>query len=198
MDIKNYINVKENFLDDITNKRLLKWVKNDVRFVKGSIVGSPSDNKFQIDQNVRKVQECFINNDPRHKLGESSLTSVFWYNYLVHSFIKVMGEFFHKYNVPIQQIDPDMHIGIFKYEQTDYYVPHIDYHKTTPRHYSFSYVINDEYEGGDFQFTLANNEEVIIKPKANSCIMFPSNFMFPHAIKKINSGTRYVAVGWMH
>ena len=44
---------------------------------------------------------------------------------------------------------------------------------------------------------LLNKEILKVKPKANSCLLFPSNFMFPHKVNPVTSGTRYVVVGWM-
>ena len=48
------------------------------------------------------------------------------------------------------------------------------------------------YEGGDF--IVASNE---FKTKKGSAIVFPSNFMFPHAVKKVEKGTRYSIVTWL-
>lgn len=51
---------------------------------------------------------------------------------------------------------------------------------------------NDDYEGGEF--VVANN---IYKPKKNSAIIFPANFMFPHYVKPIIKGTRYSILTWL-
>ena len=51
---------------------------------------------------------------------------------------------------------------------------------------------NDGYEGGEF--IVANT---IFEPKKNSAIIFPSNFMFPHYVNKVEFGTRYSIITWL-
>lgn len=194
MDIKEYIPYKQNFLDKETHYKLYKWIKNDLFYEPAKIVGTK--NKQQVHQQIRKVSQCYINNN-LNLTSEKSQTSIFWYNFMTNRFLFFLKEFFDRTNMPIQQIDTDFEITILKYEKTDHYIHHIDYHKTTPRHMSFSYILNDDFEGGDFEFHLANNEVMKIKAEANSCIMFPSNFMFPHKVTEIKNGVRYVIVGWM-
>ena len=53
-------------------------------------------------------------------------------------------------------------------------------------------MLNDDYEGGNF--LIADNEYETAK---GSAIVFPSNFMFPHAVKKVEKGTRYSIVTWL-
>ena len=53
-------------------------------------------------------------------------------------------------------------------------------------------MLNDDYEGGNF--LIAENEYETAK---GSAIVFPSNFMFPHAVKKVEKGTRYSIVTWL-
>ena len=194
MDIKEYIPYKQNFLDKETHYKLYKWIKNDLFYEPAKIVGNK--HKQQVHQQIRKVSQCYINNN-LNLTSEKSQTSIFWYNFMTNRFLFFLKEFFDRTNMPIQQIDTDFEITILKYEKTDHYIHHIDYHKTTPRHMSFSYILNDDFEGGDFEFHLANNEVMKIKAEANSCIMFPSNFMFPHKVTEIKNGVRYVIVGWM-
>jgi hypothetical protein len=55
-------------------------------------------------------------------------------------------------------------------------------------------LLNDNFVGGE----LVMWEEKIIKLKKGSIVIFPSNFMFPHMISKIISGTRYSFVSWVY
>jgi predicted 2-oxoglutarate/Fe(II)-dependent dioxygenase YbiX len=52
--------------------------------------------------------------------------------------------------------------------------------------------LNDDYEGG--KFILFDDQE--IETKQGDIIIFPSNFMYPHSVNKINKGTRYSFVTW--
>jgi hypothetical protein len=50
--------------------------------------------------------------------------------------------------------------------------------------------LNDDYEGGEIHFP---NQNITIKPKAGSLIIFPSQEPFIHEVKTITSGTRYMS-----
>jgi hypothetical protein len=50
--------------------------------------------------------------------------------------------------------------------------------------------INDDYEGGEINF---KNQNISIKPKAGSIIIFPSQEPYIHEVTKITSGTRWMS-----
>jgi predicted 2-oxoglutarate/Fe(II)-dependent dioxygenase YbiX len=50
---------------------------------------------------------------------------------------------------------------------------------------------NDNYKGGEFVIC---GEE--LKLKAGSLLIFPSNYVYPHSVKPVISGTRYSFVSW--
>ena len=35
------------------------------------------------------------------------------------------------------------------------------------------------------------------KPNHGSCVVFPSNFMYPHEVKEVTKGTRYSVMTWI-
>ena len=53
--------------------------------------------------------------------------------------------------------------------------------------------LNDDYEGGEF--VLCGNK--YIEKIQGSAVVFPSNFMFPHEVKKVISGNRYSVKTWV-
>lgn len=53
-------------------------------------------------------------------------------------------------------------------------------------------VLNDDYEGGEF--IMFDGYEIHLP--AGSVVVFPSNFMFPHEVKPVKSGTRYSCISW--
>jgi predicted 2-oxoglutarate/Fe(II)-dependent dioxygenase YbiX len=55
-------------------------------------------------------------------------------------------------------------------------------------------VLNDDFEGGEFLFW-GDYEQ---KLKAGDILIFPSNFMYPHEVKKIKSGVRHSFVSWVY
>ena len=90
-------------------------------------------------------------------------------------------------------IEQDSGYDLLKYEADGFYTTHTDSFKDLPRAVSCSFVLNDDYEGGEFAFF---NRELVYKLKKGSCIMFPSNFMYPHEIMPVTSGTRYSIITW--
>ena len=54
--------------------------------------------------------------------------------------------------------------------------------------------LNDNYIGGELEFP---EYKISIKPRAGDIITFPTNAMYLHAVKRIESGTRYnIALNW--
>ena len=57
---------------------------------------------------------------------------------------------------------------------------------------SLLYFLNDDYEGGEIVIA-----DIMYKPKKNSAILFPSCFMFPHYVNKVEKGVRYSTITWL-
>mgnify|MGYP003129992945 CR=1 FL=1 len=74
------------------------------------------------------------------------------------------------------------------------YKEHVDHLDLFPRVLSCSFVLNDNYEGGEFSFF---NGEYIISPQQGTVIIFPSNFIFPHAVKPVSNGDRHAVITWI-
>jgi predicted 2-oxoglutarate/Fe(II)-dependent dioxygenase YbiX len=53
-------------------------------------------------------------------------------------------------------------------------------------------ILNDDYEGGEFILF----DDYQIETKKGDIIIFPSNFMYPHEVKKVTKGIRYSLVSW--
>ena len=100
-----------------------------------------------------------------------------------------------KYNkqFPYCEIEQDSGYDLLKYKVGSFYKSHVDSAFNVPRAVSCSFILNDNYEGGEFAFF---DRELVYKLKKGSCIMFPSNFMYPHEIMPVTSGTRYSIITW--
>jgi len=59
--------------------------------------------------------------------------------------------------------------------------------------YTAIFYLNDDYEGGEISFT---DQNVSIKPKANSVIIFPSKYA--HSVNEVKSGNRYMTQTYIH
>ena len=84
---------------------------------------------------------------------------------------------------------------LYKGSEKGEYKSHVDHFDLYPRVLSCSLILNENYEGGDFSFF---DGEHIIKKKAGSAVIFPSNFCFPHAVTPVTNGDRHAIITWIH
>ena len=89
-------------------------------------------------------------------------------------------------------------INLLKYKKGNFYKRHTDAFYQVNRQLSFIINLNTDYEGGELLFYYPHNQKPYSKVNLNTgdLIMFPSNFMYPHSIEPIISGTRYSIVCW--
>ena len=101
----------------------------------------------------------------------------------------------HAYNerFPLAKIEQDSGYDLLRYSEGQFYKEHVDSFKAHPRAISCSFMLNADYDGGEFAFF---QKELVYKPKTGSVLMFPSNFMYPHEILPVLSGTRYSIISW--
>ena len=89
------------------------------------------------------------------------------------------------------------HCGISfrKMIEGDHYNQHID-EAVGLNNYkiTISISLNDDYEGGHLNFF---NDTFTIKHKKGDIVMFPSTFLFPHSVSKVEKGTRYQLMTWL-
>ncbi len=95
---------------------------------------------------------------------------------------------------PHFKIDVDTGYQLLRYREGEFYTQHTDSFKSEQRSLSCSIQLNEDYDGGEFAFF---DREVMIRSKKGSAIVFPSNFMYPHEIMPVISGTRYSIITWL-
>jgi len=95
---------------------------------------------------------------------------------------------------PYAGISKDSGYELLRYQTGQFYVQHVDSTINHNRSVSCSLILNDGYEGGEFAFF---DRQVIVSPPKGSALLFPSNFMFPHEVMPVLSGTRYAVVTWL-
>ena len=85
-----------------------------------------------------------------------------------------------------------------KYEKGGYMSLHCDnIHHSHGQKYGYPQAtvllfLNDDFKGGQFIVS-----DLQLDIKKGDAIIFPSNFMFPHEVKKVTSGTRWSIVSWL-
>lgn len=151
-------------------------------------------------------QKTVIGNGKVNDKIRSAETVVLSYPHIIEKNLKVRAKLdkyvfasagfaIKKYNekFPLALIEEDSGYELLRYKEGQFYTTHTDSFKAKPRAVSCSFILNDDYEGGEFAFF---DRELIYNLKKGSCIMFPSNFMYPHEIMPVTSGTRYSIVTW--
>ena len=181
--LEDYIYVVKNALslnlcDDILNE-----FKNSNEW-QDTIVGSG-----KVEKSIRNCETIVIsfphviqkNSEVRHKLD----------NAIFDGAAKCIQEYNNKF--PHCNIEEDSGYELLKYPQECFYTQHVDSFKARPRAVSCSFILNDDFEGGEFAFF---DRELVYKLEKGDALMFPSNFMYPHEVMPVTKGTRYSIVTW--
>lgn len=182
-NLKDYIYIIKNGLSLNLCDEILDEFKNSDEW-QDTIVGSGV-----VKKNIRNCETIIIsfphviqkNNEVRHKLD----------NDIFDSASKCIQEYNAKF--PHCRIEEDSGYELLRYPEGCFYTEHTDSYKIRPRAVSCSFILNDNFEGGEFAFF---NRELIYKLKKGDALMFPSNFMYPHEVMRVTKGTRYSIITW--
>jgi len=142
-------------------------VKKDIRNCKTIVISFP-----------HVIQK---NNEIRHKLD----------NAIFDGASKCIQEYNKKF--PHCKIEEDSGYELLKYSKGCFYIQHVDSFKARPRAVSCSFILNDDFKGGEFAFF---DKELKYKLEKGDALMFPSNFMYPHEVMPVTQGIRYSIVTW--
>jgi PKHD-type hydroxylase len=140
-----------------------------------------NSNAVEVDKSVRSTDIYFINDIETYKKIMPHVTRL---NHWGYNFTRVE---------PLQ-------LGI--YNEGDHYDWHVDDDGQTydasagpfaglHRQLSFSILLNEDFEGGEF---VMENDVVIPLNTKGTMLLFPSTR--PHKVNPVTQGTRYSLVGW--
>lgn len=181
--LEDYIYVVKNALDYQTCDDMLnEFVSSDEW--EDTVVGSGN-----IEKTIRNCETIIIsyshviqkNKDIRHKLD----------NVIFDGASKCIKEYNTKFSHC--RIEEDSGYELLKYPEGCFYTEHTDSFKARPRAVSCSFILNDDFEGGEFAFF---NRELKYKLEKGDALLFPSNFMYPHEVMPVTKGTRYSIITW--
>lgn len=189
MEINSLIKVYDDILPNDINNNLLDFCKNHLKYEESKIINPGSSGVVNFDIRRTYVSGLDILSD--------SMSSVHWGQFLSN----VFWEGINKYKEDLKILDLSIESlgppSILKYENTGFYTWHTDHCKNAPRTLSCVFMINDDYVGGELCFKNPDgSEEKNINTKKNRCIIWPSNFMYPHTVKPVLKGIRYSVVAW--
>jgi len=188
MHLKDHIKIYDDFINEEQLKDLMDFaVKQE--YYKGRIV--TGDNQEVEDKSRRIVEGTSLS--PTDK----SMTNVFWFHIirkLVHAKYK---EYSKNLNVDCLNIHPP---ELLKYTPGGHFRPHIDHCQVYPRTLSAVVFLNEDYTGGELVFPEHNGPKIYFKveKKPGRCVIFPSNFLYPHSVTPVETGVRYSIVTWMY
>jgi predicted 2-oxoglutarate/Fe(II)-dependent dioxygenase YbiX len=180
--LEDYIYVVKNAIDNQTCDEILNEFINSDEWVNTEIASG-------INKNVRNCQTIVIsyphvlqkNKDIRHKLDMAIFDGA----------SKCITEYNIKF--PYCKIEEDSGYELLRYKEGCFYTEHTDSFKARPRAVSCSFILNDDFEGGEFAFF---NKELKYKLEKGDALLFPSNFMYPHEVLPVTKGTRYSIITW--
>ena len=187
MGLEKYIRIYDNIISLESVSAIIRTFK-DSEFIQAKII--KDDGTEIINEEDRKVGEYPLGTNKSH-------TETHWLRYLSYRISQAGADFTNKYKY-VSQIKNVTNVSILKYEVGGHYNKHVDCCPTAYRELSFILMLNDDYKGGDLQFF--DGEELIkeITPKGGRLIVWPCNTLFPHKVKPLISGKRYVVVSWMY
>ena len=186
-ELKDYIVVMNNIMPPPVADAVLAEYKNCDDWVNAGIGGGE---RLDI-RNCKTIGISFENIISKNLEARKKIDCMFF---------SIAGQAIKEYmrNMPKMPLNTyvalkDTGYELLEYKTGGFYKEHLDFSETTPRSISCSFILNDDYEGGEFAFF---DRELVYNLKKGSCIMFPSNFMYPHEIMPVTSGTRYSVVTW--
>jgi predicted 2-oxoglutarate/Fe(II)-dependent dioxygenase YbiX len=182
-NLKNYIYIVKNALSHKVCDEVLNEFINSNEWV-DTVVG-----RGEINKSIRNCQTIVIsyphviqkNKDVRHKID----------NAIFDGAAKCINEYNAKF--PHCKIEEDSGYELLKYPEGCFYTEHTDSFKARPRAVSCSFILNDNFEGGEFAFF---KKELKYKLDKGDALLFPSNFMYPHEVMPVTKGTRYSIITW--
>jgi predicted 2-oxoglutarate/Fe(II)-dependent dioxygenase YbiX len=189
MEINNKLNdfvvIFENVLPKKTSEIFLEVCKS--QYAKFDAAGIDDG---RINKKIRDADTWELINDL------TNFTAIHWGNFLRKIFQDKITEYKKKINC--EDVDALINsMQVLKYEKKQHYLFHTDHFRLQPRTISGIFFINDNYEGGQLCFSTPDKTSTqIIEPKANKLILFPSNFLYPHKVVPVTTGTRYTVVTW--
>ena len=171
-------------LNNLTNKDFIELIKK--------YIDKKAINKLPTESGDTE----YIRNVFGHTLEKENISDKIFFKHID----RIIQQHYVHYKIkfPYLRTSNLTQIDLLKYEVGGKYEIHTDHSHQSQRTLTFILNLNEDYEGGDFVFYNQNNTEMKrVKCKKATCIMFPSNFQYPHRIEPITKGTRYSIVAWL-
>jgi predicted 2-oxoglutarate/Fe(II)-dependent dioxygenase YbiX len=176
--LKSYIHVFNHAIPTVLCDEIINYYKYSDEWKDTEVHGQ--DIKSHVNKNTRHCTQILLTST----IFEKSIHNVMQ---------SCLGKYFDAHSEIENYINGGERYVLLRYENSNFYKKHIDSHCNTYRTISISLCLNDNYKGGEFSFF---NNGYKVRLKKGDAIMFPSNFMYPHAVTPVQKGVRYSIVSW--
>lgn len=143
-----------------------------------------------LDESERKVDEISISSDFVISQNSKKRQELDRYIYAT------VGTALDSYREKFAGVcaEEDTGYNLLRYKESYHYKEHVDsVGQQLYREVSCSIALNSGYDGGEFAFF---GGEKIYALEKGDILMFPSNFMYPHAVLPVTKGERISIVTW--
>lgn len=185
--MNNILEIRK-FIPSTICEKIILYFDNSNKLVDAQI----TDPSNPVDKDIRNCKTRVISQDI-NSFGERLVL-----NYIKSKVKESVKVYQKKY--PHASMSEIQEVSFLKYEKNNHksgYLYHVDQGASVPkRSLSISICLNNEFQGGEFMFDI-NGEKLNYPQNVGDLIIFPSNFMFPHQVNKIKSGTRFALVTWV-
>ena len=181
-NLYNYIRIfKNSFPTELCDKIINEYSKTDLWTDQRS--SDDTDHSYRRVKGIDISIDSIKTTDERKHIDEDIFLNL----------NSIINQYMIKF--PLFKIGSDTGYTLLQYNVGDFYKLHIDQISKSENTRLISCIIclTDEYTGGEIAFL---NKKKIFKLKKGDVLLFPSNFMFPHEVFPILTGTRYSIVTW--
>jgi hypothetical protein len=183
--LTDYIRVYDTQFPDNFLEELLAALGEDP--FERACVNAPDPGYQMINMNRRSCSVCYISfmkNRPNIERFDEMISK---------ETARILSLYHDEF--PFMVCNRDTGYDFLKYEVGEFHREHIDQYQDIPNRFlGISYILNDDYEGGDLSF-FGNTYTPTVKK--NQVVIFPSNFMYPHQVTPVTKGTRYAIITWI-
>jgi prolyl 4-hydroxylase len=179
IDLLDLVHIHENALEDSICDELISFFEEKSEFHERlDQNGRPNFTQFNLTQNKTK----------KEKIHNNLIKNVFSYRDKYYNF--VCSDVF-----PTEHAFEEFRIKKYNPGGEDRFDTHVDVknYSSARRFLSFMWYLNDVTEGGETVF-----EDLIIKPKKGTLLIFPPLWMFPHRGNIPINGPKYLLSTYLH
>ena len=179
----DYIHCYEHVLDKNLCNDIIKSSKEYV-FTKAPTIAEEENLENKVKSDYRK---CYV-----HPINNKYFQDIFNATKRV---LKMYIEDHKFFSTGLSTEDTGYQHLIYLGSEGGEYKEHTDHGDLWQRVLTISFILNEDYDGGDFVFF---NGQHKVPPKSGSAVVFPSNFCFPHAVSPVSNGDRHAIITWIH